>query len=161
MIEMSYEEAWNNDEFQKIMHAASRFYTKVLDPDDLESLKMATLLKCLNRYDADSKMSFTTYLYTQIRYTIWNLLAKNSKKIKSSNLAHVNTDTEIRNIGDVKAVETIKDMMSSLNNEDRTLIQQRFFDNMTYEEIARSHNFTKETARRKIKYILNKCKRLV
>lgn len=162
MEQMTFEEAWNNVEFRKIMHAASKHYARLIDKDDLESLQMTTLWKCLQKYNSESKMSFTTYLYTQIRYTIWNLLTATSKKLKVSNAIEVTTvapvDSMIRSCRDNQVVS---DLMESLNKEDRRLIQQRFFDNLTYEEIAKRNDFTKETARRKIKYILAKSKRLV
>lgn len=158
--EMNYEDAWNNVEFRKILNAATKRYSRMLDMDDVQSLHMTTLWKCLEKYKEDSPMSFTTYLYTQALYTTLNLLKKQGRRLKVRNIGDLNLDIITQPI-DNSLENNINQVLSDLKPSERKLIEDRFYHGMTFEEIAELNGFSKETARRKLKYVLRKTKRLV
>lgn len=158
LASLEYGDAWSNEEIQKIIHSASRKYSAYVDVDDLQSLQMETLWKCLKKYDSTSNMSFTTYLYTQIVYTILNVLHKNRKRP-----SHVSIELfgYSRFSPGYQEKIDIDNIMFDLNDTDRNIIHQRFFENMTFEEIAKLNHVSKETARRKVKNILKKTRKTV
>lgn len=158
--EMSYEDAWENIEFRKILNAATKRYASMLDADDVMSLQMATLWKCLQKYREDSPMSFTTYLYTQALYTTLNLLKKQGRRLKFRQVGDLNLDIITKPI-DNSLRDDMNKVLSDLKPDERQLLEDRFFAGMTFEEIAESNGFSKEKARRKLKYVLQKTKKLV
>ena len=53
------------------------------------------------------------------------------------------------------------DILESLPSGMKTLLEQRFFHNMTMTEIADENGYSRETARRRLKKAIRMCKNLV
>lgn len=158
---LTLEQALKNEEFVKIMNAASYKYKKYIDPSDLESLQMETLWQCLIKYDEKSEMKFTTYLYTNIVYDIIRLVKKKKKKIVTKN--YENIFEKFRNTeGSKDRVNSkIKELLMMIKEEDRDLLEKRFFHNMTTQQIGQINGYSKETARKKINNLLSKCSKII
>ena len=65
-MDKTFEEALNNIDNIKVMNKVCTKYFAALSADDLYSLKLTTLWKCLNKYDPSKKTKFTTFLYQQL-----------------------------------------------------------------------------------------------
>lgn len=163
MLTNNFEEAWESKDYQKILASAFKKYLAHIEEEEVLSMKMNILWRCMNRYKDGMGMSFTTYLYTQARYTVLNYLKKNSKNFKTKTCEPsfiegvINSKVQI----DGAAKGKVSQLLMDLPQEDRTIIHQRFFDRMTYNQIAEANNLHSETVRKRIKSILYKSRRLV
>ena len=70
------DEAVNNVDYKRIMDKVCSKYSRYVDEDDLSSIRLHTLWQCLNKFDPERKVKFTTYLYQQLTFAIKNHLKK-------------------------------------------------------------------------------------
>ena len=61
-MDKTFEEKWESSDVQNIMNKVANRYRTAIDFDDLESIKMQTLWRCIDRYDPDKGTKFTSYL---------------------------------------------------------------------------------------------------
>lgn len=162
-LNLTMEEALENEEFKKIINAASAKYVKYLDPDELNSLQMFVLWRCLTKYKDNTNMKFTTYLYTQIGYSIKNLIKKNKRNPRpyGDNNYVVDDADKSSAMNRSKTKRKIDKVLAMSTDQDRKLLEQRFYHNMTIKEIGDANGYSKETARRKIQQAVKKCGVLV
>ena len=138
----------NDSDVVNIMNCVSNKYCKSIDVDEIESIKMLTLWKCIEKYDPDRGAKFTSYLYQQLSFAFKNELKK-KKPIhgaKGVNEKH-NISTEFN------------DTISGLPDDVSEILQQRFLGNMTMVEIAKANGYSRETARRRLKTAIKICKK--
>ena len=127
----------------KVMNKVCTKYFAALSADDLYSLKLTTLWKCLNKYDPSKKTKFTTFLYQQLDYAIRNTL---KKKIREFNCRQLEKS--------IDAVDNIDHVLDGLSDEYTVLIKQKYVYGMTMEEMGRQNGYSRETARRRFKKAL-------
>ena len=65
-----------NPDVVNIMNAVSNKYSKSIDLDEIDSIKMLTLWKCVKKFDPDRGAKFTSYLYQQLSFAFKNELKK-------------------------------------------------------------------------------------
>lgn len=150
---MKFEEALESSDCSKVMHSVCYRYNKKLSKEDAKSLKLQTLWECCQKYDPNhpKKTKFTSFLYQQLDYKIRNLLKKHTKETVSlgyqGNIANKYEETNLE-----------FDILSSLTEEEQTILIQAYLNNMTMEEIGKENGYSRETARRKLKKITSKCR---
>jgi len=152
-MDKTFEEKWESSDVQNIMNKVANRYRTAIDFDDLESIKMQTLWRCIDRYDPDKGTKFTSYLYQQLSFAFKNKLKKKRKEYNVDTLESV--DRKIQN-----AME-VKDMITGLDPEHADILNKRFYYNMTMQEIGTSNGYSRETARRRLKAALKICKKMV
>ena len=152
-MDKTFEEKWESSDVQNIMNKVANRYRTAIDFDDLESIKMQTLWRCIDRYDPDKGTKFTSYLYQQLSFAFKNKLKKKRKEYNVDTLESV--DRKIQN-----AME-VKDMITGLDPEHADILNKRFYHNMTMQEIGTSNGYSRETARRRLKAALKICKKMV
>jgi len=152
-MDKTFEEKWESSDVQNIMNKVANRYRTAIDFDDLESIKMQTLWRCIDRYDPDKGTKFTSYLYQQLSFAFKNKLKKKRKEYNVDTLESV--DRKIQN-----AME-VKDMITGLDPEHADILNKRFYYNMTMQEIGTSNGYSRETARRRLKTALKICKKMV
>ena len=152
-MDKTFEEKWKSSDVQNIMNKVANRYRTAIDFDDLESIKMQTLWRCIDRYDPDKGTKFTSYLYQQLSFAFKNKLKKKRKEHNVDTLESV--DRKIQN-----AME-VKDMITGLDPEHADILNKRFYYNMTMQEIGTSNGYSRETARRRLKAALKICKKMV
>ena len=152
-MDKTFEEKWESSDVQNIMNKVANRYRTDIDFDDLESIKMQTLWRCIDRYDPDKGTKFTSYLYQQLSFAFKNKLKKKRKEYNVDTLESV--DRKIQN-----AME-VKDMITGLDPEHADILNKRFYYNMTMQEIGTSNGYSRETARRRLKAALKICKKMV
>ena len=152
-MDKTFEEKWKSSDVQNIMNKVVNRYRTAIDFDDLESIKMQTLWRCIDRYDPDKGTKFTSYLYQQLSFAFKNKLKKKRKEYNVDTLESV--DRKIQN-----AME-VKDMITGLDPEHADILNKRFYYNMTMQEIGTSNGYSRETARRRLKAALKICKKMV
>ena len=70
-----------------IMNAVANRYSRSIDRDEIESIKMITLWKCRDKYDPTRGAKFTSYLYQQLSFAFKNHydMRENAKKLMEIN----------------------------------------------------------------------------
>jgi len=61
------DDALENIDYKKIMDSVCAKYSRSVDPDDISSLRLEILWKCLKSFDEDRGVKFTTFLYQQLK----------------------------------------------------------------------------------------------
>ena len=75
-MNQQFEEKWNDSNVRNIMNKVSKQYRYKIDLDDIESIQMNTLWKCIEKYDENRGTKFTSYLYQQLSYAFKNKIKK-------------------------------------------------------------------------------------
>lgn len=134
-----------------IMNAVSSRFNKSIDADDLSSISNVTLWRCINKYDSTKGAKFTSYLYQQLLYAFKNELKK--KRVEfSSDKIEMQIDFSTKN--------EVFDIMESLPHKMKNVLRQRYFDNMTINEIAKANGYSRETARRRLNKAIATCRKI-
>ena len=131
------------------MNKVANRYRRNIDVDEIESIKMNTLWKCIEKHD-ENKSKFTSFLYSQLSFALKN-------KVKKKKLEYNSPSIEKE---DFKAVVSMEytDIVSGLPEETREILNQRFYQNLTMKEIGKINGYSRETARRRLKNAINLCK---
>ena len=146
---MNFEEANDNMDYRRIMDKVGSRYSKIIDPDELESLKLITLWECTQNYDPSRNMKFTSYLYQQLGFKIKNTIKKLSREFTNSSIESYSIPKERFDI-----------LIDGLNPEAKSILRQKFLNNMTMEEIGVANGYSRETARRKVKKALSQFQKI-
>jgi RNA polymerase sigma factor (sigma-70 family) len=135
---------------RSIMKSVGNKYRYFLDEDDISSISLTTLWRCTQKYDPDRKAKFTSYLYQQLNYAFKNQLKKNSKKRD-----YATEDIE-KVYHDYSGSEAF-DILNSIPPESAEILRQRYYGNMTIQEIGEANGYSRETARRRINQAIDEC----
>ena len=147
----NFEEYWTSSDIQNIMNKVSNRYKKAIDFDDIESIKMQTLWKCMDKYDASRGTKFTSYLYAQLSFAYKNKIKKKRREFNVDIIENVDRKQAAR--------YEVRDILIGLDPEDRDVLNKRYYHNMTMLEIGRSNGYSRETARRRLKKALKICQK--
>lgn len=150
-MDKNFEEYWKSIDIQNIMNKVASRYKNAIDFDDIESIKMQTLWKCIDKYDPNRGTKFTSYLYQQITFAFKNKLKKKRVEFNSGSLEKV----DIKN----KSRMDVLDILIGLDPEMRDILNKRFYYNMTMVEIGQSNGYSRETARRRLEKAIKICKK--
>lgn len=144
-----------NPDVVNIMNAVSNKYSRSIDIDEIESIKMLTLWKCVKKFDPERGAKFTSYLYQQLSFAFKNELKKKKQMWYRDN----NQIDIIKNNDDYDSSIEFRDTISGLPEEVSRILKQRFLGNMTMVEIAKANGYSRETARRRLKRAIKICKK--
>jgi RNA polymerase sigma factor (sigma-70 family) len=150
-MDNNFEEYWNSSDVQNIMNKVANRYKNAIDFDDIESIKMQTLWKCIDKYDRTRGTKFTSYLYQQITFAFKNKLKKKRVEFNNESLEKVDTRNKSR--------MEVFDILTGLDAELRDVLDKRFYHNMTMVEIGVSNGYSRETARRRLKKAIKMCQK--
>ncbi len=147
----NFEDYWKSSDVQNIMNKVANRYKNAIDFDDIESIKMQTLWKCIDKYDSSRGTKFTSYLYAQITFAFKNKLKKKRIEFNNDSLEKVDPRTKSR--------LDVFDILTGLDPELKDVIDKRFYHNMTMVEIGESNGYSRETARRRLKKAIKMCRK--
>jgi RNA polymerase sigma factor (sigma-70 family) len=151
ILNNNFEEYWKSSDVQNIMNKVANRYRKSIDMDDIESIKMQTLWRCIDKYDETRGTKFTSYLYQQITFAFKNKLKKKRMEFNNDSIEKQDTNTGNK--------MEVFDILTGLEPELRDVIDKRFYHNMTMVEIGKSNGYSRETARRRLKKALKICRK--
>ena len=139
-----------------IMNAGSSRDTRSIARDEIESIKMITLWKCIDKYDASRGAKFTSYLYQQLSFAFKNELKKRKQMLylDSVKLDFIKSDSVYRD-----SCREFIDTLLGLPEDVSSILKQRYLGNMTMVEIAKANGYSRETARRRLKRAIKMCKK--
>tara|TARA_R110002020_G_scaffold93738_1_gene225964 strand:- start:623 stop:1099 length:477 start_codon:yes stop_codon:yes gene_type:complete len=143
-----------NPDIVNIMNALANKYARSIDVDEIESIKMLTLWKCIEKFDPDRGAKFTSYLYQQLSFAFKNELKKKKQMWYRENSQIDFISPHSQGVG----IE-FNDTISGLPEEVSKILKQRFLGNMTMVEIAKANGYSRETARRRLKTAIKICKK--
>tara|TARA_Y100000296_G_C5179860_1_gene263094 strand:- start:19034 stop:19501 length:468 start_codon:yes stop_codon:yes gene_type:complete len=150
-MDKTFEDYWNNPDIKNIMNKVCIKYRRGIDLDELESIKMVTLWKCIAKYDPSRKTKFTSFLYQHLTFACKNQLKKKKLEYSCDNIEtmdHRNFNTGIGYL------------VEGMPEKPAKVLQQRYVDNMTMNEIGRENGYSRETARRRVISAIQLCKNL-
>jgi len=150
-MDKNFETYWNDTNVRNIIYKACSRYQKAIDPDEMESIKMNTLWRCINRYDPNRGALFTTFLYQQLGFA-----CKNELKKKRPEYACETIDV----MDDQSMALEIQEIIHDMPDKHAKIIRQRYLDNMTMKEIGLANGYSRETARRRVLLAIRICKKL-
>ena len=127
-----------------IIKTVSGKFTYSIDQDDISSISMDTLWRCIQKYDSTRGAKFTSYLYQQLSYAFKNELKKKKRSFACA------CDKEY----DVKNKTIAWEILNDLPDEPRKILEQKFYGEMTMAEIGSKNGYSRETARRRLKKAL-------
>ena len=151
-MDKSFEDLVEDPDIVNIMNKVSCSFQKGLDFDEIQSIKLDTLWKCVKNYDSSKGAKFTTYLHNQLNYAFRNEAKKKKSQV---NLGELHTSVPEKHDYSVDAY----DLVSGLPNHISTILKQRFLYQMTMVEIGRANGYSRETARRRLKNAIKICRK--
>lgn len=147
-----YFEAYHNEDNVGILNNVSNKFVGQLDRDTIEECKDKSLWRALQYHNDnhESGQKFTTSLY---RFAMWEFLREVDKvkpSIPSFSIDNYeNIPSGCTEDGGFTSI-MLRDCIDKLPNEQQKLIQYKFFDNMTLNEIAEKVNRSRETVRNRL-----------
>lgn len=157
-----FKEAVQNKDYIRIMkRICSKNLSTVCSLDEINTLMMNTLWKCLLQYDDTEKAKFTSYLYRSMSNNSVRLYKKKIKIQNSEKFFNESIHSEDRDKTQAKReawefLESLKDIDEELYE----IIIDKYFYQMTYREIGKKNGYTNENARKKVKKALKICRKM-
>jgi RNA polymerase sigma factor (sigma-70 family) len=152
-----FEELWENSDVRNIMNKVSNLYKKNIDFDDIESIKMDTLWNCIKQYDEKRGTKFTSFVYQRLSYAYKSFLKTKNPTNDVKTLSCETFYTEPIDKNQLDQMEVF-DIITGLDEETKTLLNQKYYQNLTMAEIGNRNGYSRETARRKISNAVEKCR---
>lgn len=123
---------------QELIQNVSRTYSQSLSPATLQAAGDMALWRCLQNHDPKYGSRFTTSLY---RFVHWECL----RSIGEQKAPDTTLIGDIEGSNESIAIQMIlDDYLGLLKTRDRRIIEARFFESCTFEEIAQREGFSKQ-----------------
>ena len=147
-----FELKYKNKDNANIIRAVTKKYSNALSQDERKTCGMYGLWKCIQGHDPKYGRKFTTSLFMHVEWECRRELSK-KKRSKISLLGELDEQVPCD-----KTFSGGLEIFECLNEKQASMIYQRFYQNMTLEEIGRLQGFSKEAARQNINKILKHIK---
>jgi RNA polymerase sigma factor (sigma-70 family) len=147
-----FEDLLKDPDIVNIMNKVSSKFQNNIDFDEIQSVKLDTLWRCLQNYDSQRGAKFTTYLHNQLNYAFRNNLKKQKPQV---NLGELHTNV----VGSHDYSRDAHDLVSGLPTDISQILEQRYLYNMTMVEIGKANGYSRETARRRLKNAIKICRK--
>ena len=159
-MDKTFEDYLNDPNIKNIIRSISNRFPYI-DEDEKSSIGMTTLWKCVDKYDNKKGTKFTSYLYQQLTYAFKNELKKKRPEFAIDNIEIATSEKEKERILEAAEAKLESfDLLSGLPDQCRSILQQRYFSNMTMAEIANENGYSRETARRRLKKAILTCRKM-
>lgn len=150
-MNQQFETYWNNQSIQNIMNKLSNRYSRNIDHDVLDSIKMDILWKCIDKYDKSKGTKFTSFLYQQLSYAFKNEIKKKRKEFHTESFDKQDENYDM--------MINVFDVVTGLDKQTEDILKMRFYDNLTMAEIGKINGYSRETARRRLHSAIQRCKK--
>jgi DNA-directed RNA polymerase specialized sigma24 family protein len=125
-------------EYKEYIDNVSRGYASSLSPEALQAAGDMALWRCLQAYDARYGQTIRSSLY---RFIHWECL----RTIREQKLTSMSLLGDVESSG--KCVDTqmmLEDYLSMLPDRERRIVEARFLENRTFDDIARRESLSKQ-----------------
>lgn len=145
---MKLEEILKDDDMVKIANKAAQSFSEVLSRDEIENCICSAAWVAVNNFDTQKNTKFSTYLYKGVYYECLKQLKQNRK----SALTNRNLMNYTSLNSEVSKIDLIDEIRAC---SDPDIIFDKFYGNMTLDEIAKKKGVSKETIRFRLKKDIN------
>jgi len=161
---------------QLVVGALKRFgiNSDNLNYEDLFSEALLTLVKARNSYD-NTKSKFLTHFFNQIKYMVLEYHKKNRKNSFIITKDFLDKNSALEKIQrDIDRVDSIEDniikkldeekfskVLSTLKKKEIDIIKKRFWEEMSFSQIAEFYNSSKQAIQQMLKRVLDKLKKVL
>lgn len=164
-------EAAMNDEYLKktLMKVARKNLKSYFTEEEITSVIMSTLFKCLKNYKEEKNVKFVTFLHRSIDNNTKRMLGKKVKEYKflqkqksEFNLNDLNRQSvsDYRNKQEIEMIRDILESVKEINPKYHDILFKKYYEGMTNREIASHYGLTGEGIRKILKKALNLCREL-
>jgi DNA-binding IscR family transcriptional regulator len=155
MIQDSIENLMKTEEIIRLTKSATASFRHCLTQDELENCIYHALWRACSKYNEElNDCKFSSYLYNGVLMECMSVKRSNEKRFFS------NTKRSLKHSKSSYSSNDHIDMMDEINNcADPSIIFDRYYNNMTIKEIAKTNNISRELVRRKINKNLKMMKR--
>jgi RNA polymerase sigma factor (sigma-70 family) len=154
MQEMTFENWWKDDNIKKITNKAVSNYSRQMHHEDIRQTAALCLLKALRNYNPRNprKQTLPGFFW----YILRNELASEWRRIKKEKGVD-NRQKPVYNISWLDDSYNFLNIdLSFLPVADKVLLESKYYQNKTLQEIANEHGCSVEWIRRKIERVLDK-----
>lgn len=142
----------NDEAVMRIATSAASPFSTQLSKDEIYNCILNALWRAVSKYDKRNQTKFTTYLFKGVVFECLN--QRRFKLSQKSGDPYVEVPVDFKDFESVDMIELI-----NVKCEDPDLIIDKFYKNMTFNEIAANHNVCGETIRVRIEKNLDKLKK--
>lgn len=154
MQEMTFDKWWADDNIKKIVNKSVSNYKRQINHEDIRQTAALCLLKALRTYNPFNprKQTLPGYFW----YVLRNELASEWRKIKKEKGVD-NRQKPVYNISWLDDSYNFLNIdLSFLPIADKMLLESKYYQSKTLQEIANEHGCSVEWIRRKIERVLDK-----
>jgi RNA polymerase sigma factor (sigma-70 family) len=147
---------------RRIMRKVMSKYSSMIPQEDLESIALEALWRCLSYHEEGKNKSFTSNLWTFVKWECERELRRRRKKTGETSTISINgfSDFNLPKECSNEDIAHVRECINLLPEFDKKLVTEYFIEKRTMKEIGEIHNFSKETARQNIKKALVKFKEI-
>lgn len=160
--EKKFEEAVENEYYRKILtKVCNKNLKRICTKDEIRSVMMSTLWSCIQKFNKNKNVKFSSYLYQSIQNNTRRIYNKKAREFKNVSLID-NLHSVLAY--DEKSISEARDILYSvqdLNPELHKILIQKFYYGMTNKEIGEANGYGKEAARKKLKKAIELCREIV
>lgn len=140
------------DDLEKVASKAAKSFIGKLSADEIQSCVLNAFWKAIDKYNSEKECKFTTYFYKGV---VMECLTQNKFNLNKSPARIHEGIISFKN----NSINEV-DMLDEINTycDDPSIIYDRFYNNMSINEIANNLGVCNETIRIKIKKNLHKLK---
>lgn len=139
----------NDSDIMKVAQKAASSFSHCLSKDEIQSCILNALWRASDRYNKRQKTKFSSYLHNGVVYEC--LSQRKFNRSKQSQVLHENLEDSFDPVARVDMVDLI-----TTKCEDPTLVIDRFYNNLTINELAEKQSVCGETIRIRLKKNLEK-----
>ena len=145
-----FEKALKNKDNIRIIKSVTKKYSGQLSEETQKSCGLYGLWRCMKNHDDSYGRKFTTSLFVHVE---WECKREISAQRRKPLVFLGESDDKIESLPPNMDASEILDC---LTENQKKIMHQRFFENMTLQEIGENHGYSKEAARQNINKIIEK-----
>lgn len=148
-MDKKIEKYLSDSNVMRVAYSASSSFSTTLSKDEIQSCILNALWRASKKYNKRNKTKFTSYLYNGV---VFECLSQ--RKFNRSKRGVTLNETIADNYNPVAEIDMIDTIEAKC--EDPTLVIDRFYKNMTINELAKNRKVCGETIRIRLKKNLEK-----
>ncbi|MDT3960001.1 sigma-70 family RNA polymerase sigma factor [Staphylococcus kloosii] len=142
------------EQYQYIIHHLLHRYNITYDYDEFFQLLLIRMWQLITQYDPTLSLSLSSYLYSRLRYYLFDLLRSKARQIAMADIAH----THLHAIDSISITENqilLEQFLKTLNTHEQRWIQLAYLGYKQY-EIAHHMNRSLSSVKLYKKSVKNK-----
>ncbi len=151
-----FEKEYSKPDNKNIIRSVTKKYSSVLSDDMQKTCGMQGLWKCIQNHRDERGSKFTTSLFMHVD---WECKREVSSMLSKKHQMSLLGDSDIE-IPSLTASGETSELLDILPEKQKQLVYQRYYENMTLQEIGEKNGYSKEAARQNINKVIDKLKEI-